>query len=93
MRRSLLRCVAGITIAGVATLVSAAPASAARPRLQACVGATFSVGAHVGPDTVGSVVRDFARDKVASPPGLGDGIQLMQSGGLPDGVAANACND
>ena len=93
MRRSLLRCAGAVALVAAATLIAATPASAATPRNQACVGQTFSSSAHAATGAVGSAVRDFARDKVASPPGLGDGIQLVQAGLLPDSVADNACND
>ena len=96
MRRSLLRSALAVALVGATTLASAAPAFAARPRRQACVGITFAVGATGSQppgDTVGGAVRDFARDRVLSPVGLGDGIQLMQAGFLPDTVEANVCND
>ena len=96
MRRSLLRSAVAIALVGATMLVSAAPASAARPRRQACVGTTFAsgaAGAQPPADTVGGAIRDFARDRVLSPVGLGDGIQLMQAGFLPDTVEPNVCND
>ena len=96
MRRSLLRCAAAVTLVGAATLIAATPASAARPRKQACVGMTFKIGAADAQppgDTVGGTIRWFARDRVESPVGLGDGIQVLQAGLLPDTVEPNVCND
>jgi hypothetical protein len=95
MRRSTLRAVAGCTAAASLLLVQAPPAGAARPVKQACVGVTFSTGARGSQppsDTVGGTIRWFARDRVQSPPGLGDGIQLLQAGLLSDDVEPNVCN-
>jgi hypothetical protein len=79
-----------LVVAGVC--VPAAAASAAKPVVQACVGTTYSDAAHaLTPGDLGQVVRSFAQDP-GSPPGLGDGIQGVQAGLVPDEVVLNACN-
>ena len=96
MRRRLVRCALSTAIAVTTGIALASPAAAGPPRRQACVGTTFAGGAHESEppaETVGATIRVFARDKVQSPPGLGDGIQLMQLGLLSDAVADNTCND
>jgi hypothetical protein len=35
----------------------------------------------------------FAQDPNLPPPGLGDGIQALQAGVVPDEVVPNTCND
>ena len=79
-----------IVIAGVCG--SASAAGAAKPAVQACVGTTFSDAAAALPGgLLGQVVRSFAQDPT-SKPGLGDGIQAVQAGVVPDEVVVNACN-
>jgi len=71
----------------------AAPANAAQPVVQACVGTTFSQAAAALPGgQLGQIVVGFAQDP-NSPPGLGDGIQALQAGQVPDDAAVNTCND
>jgi len=66
----------------------AGPASAAKPVVQGCVGQTFSqAGAH----PLGQLIKQFAQSPDGQP-GLGDGIQTLQAGQLPDEVAPNTCN-
>jgi hypothetical protein len=68
--------------------ISASAAGAGQPAIRACVGKTFSQAtAH----PLGQLVSSFARDPF-SKPGLGDGIQLIQAGLVPDAVVPNACN-
>lgn len=79
-----------LVVAGVC--VPAAAASAAKPAAQACVGRTFSDGAHaLAPGELGQLVRSFAQEPT-SYPGIGDGIQAIQAGVVPDDVVDNACN-
>ena len=94
MRRNLLRCALSLAVVGTAGVAFASPASARTPRLQACVGTTFAPAAtnQPFPGALGHLVGGFAKDPTTKP-GLGDGIQALQSGGVPDTVVVNACND
>ena len=86
---------AAFVCAGALTLVlSAAPPGAAKPAVQRCVGSTFAPLAQnqPGPGAFGHAVESFARDPF-SRPGLGDGIQSLQAGQVPDDVVPNTCND
>jgi hypothetical protein len=75
-----------------AVVGSASAAGAAQPAAQACVGQTYSQAAAALPGgDLGQTVRSFAQDPF-SPPGLGDGIQALQAGLVPDDVVINACN-
>lgn len=65
-------------------------ASAAEPAVPACVGTTFASLATAGP-RLGLGVRGFAQDPT-NRPGLGDGIQALQAGQVPDEVVPNTCN-
>lgn len=86
------------TIAASALLgVGATAAGASEPVIHDCVGTTFSEHSQLarvgGPGTFGDLVSDFAQAPGTEHPGLGDGIQLVQAGLVPDTVAGNACND
>ena len=85
------RKVAAVALATiVATGVTAGVAGAGQPVVKGCVGDTFSANRDVaGP--FGQVIRNFAQDP-NNRPGLGDGIQAVQAGVVPDDVANNACN-
>ena len=82
----------GVSFAIVASvcggMVSAA--NAAEPAVGACVGTTFSSLATAGP-RLGQGVKGFAQDPT-NRPGLGDGIQALQAGLVPDEVVPNTCN-
>ena len=70
------------------------PAGAATPAIQGCYGAGISALAststiHGG---FGAAVRGFAQDP-NSFPGLGDGVQVVQAGLVPDDIVPNTCND
>jgi hypothetical protein len=79
-------------LAGV-VLGSGGVAGAGEPVVQACVGTTFSDAAHaLPPGDFGQVVSGFAQAPDTEHPGLGDGIQLLQAGLVPDEVAVNTCN-
>jgi hypothetical protein len=87
------RIVATFGTLGVAAALGvgfAVPASAATPVVHACVGTTFSAGAHA-PGPLGQLITTFAHDPF-SKPGLGDGIQLLQAGEVGQDVVANTCN-
>ena len=86
-RRAVLG--AGVVLA---PMLLAGPAGAAEPVERACLGESFS--ALAGPE-FGPGVVFFAQ--VGGPadtgPGLGDGIQALQAGQVPDQVVPNTCND
>ena len=69
-------------------IVSAA--GAAEPAVHGCVGSTFSSLATAGP-RLGQGVRGFAQDPT-NRPGLGDGIQALSAGQVPDEIVLNTCN-
>ena len=68
----------------------ASTAGAATPAEQGCVGSTFSSLATAAP-RLGQGVVGFAQDPTTRP-GLGDGIQALQAGQVPDEVVPNSCN-
>ena len=45
------------------------------------------------PGAIGAGVVGFTQDPNVPPPGLGDGIQALQAGQVPDEVVQNPCND
>jgi hypothetical protein len=79
------------TLGAVAML--AAPAAAATPVVQGCVGSTFSAAAQASPfpGAIGHAVESFAQAPDARP-GLGDGIQALQAGDVTQDVVPNTCN-
>lgn len=92
--RTLRRSVVAAVVGSAFLVGSAAVAGASKPVVQACVGTTFSQGAHATHDQglpFGLVVIvPFAQ----APEGtLGGGIQALQAGQVPDEVAINTCND
>jgi len=95
MKSRLTRAVVitGVAVFGTAVAM-AAPAGAAQPAVQACVGSTFSGAAASvrGVIPLGQLVKGFAQDPTTAHPGLGDGIQLLQAGQVPDEVVVNTCN-
>lgn len=92
VNRALRRgAVATAVLAGV-ILGSGSVAGAGEPVVQACVGTTFSGGAQAVP-RFGQLVAGFAQAPGTEHPGLGDGIQLVQAGLVPDEIAVNTCND
>jgi hypothetical protein len=72
---------------------AAATASAAQPVSQGCVGDTVTAAAHaVHP--YGSAVSGFAHDTSnGNRAGVGDDLQALQAGQVPDEVFPNTCND
>ena len=93
MRRIRIAAASMMVAAGLIAAV-AAPASAAKPANQACVGKSLSVLASNQPSngSFGAAVVGFAQDPLTAP-GLGDAIQVAQAGGIPDDVVPNTCND
>ena len=75
--------------AGVAIVsgLFASPAGAAEPANQACLGESLS--ALAGPGFGRGVVSFVPVGR----PGLGDGIQLLQAGVVPDELLPNTCNN
>ena len=69
---------------------SASGVNAAEPATRACVGKSFS--ALATDHELGVNTAAFAQDP-ESRPGLGDGIQVVQAGLVPDFVVPNTCND
>ncbi len=90
MRRTLSKVIVVSAVAVGTCGGYASVASAATPSVQGCVGSTFSSLAAAGPQ-LGQGVRGFAQDPTTKP-GLGDGIQSLQAGQVPDGVVVNTCN-
>lgn len=74
-------------------LGSASVASAGEPADKACVGESLSVLATTQPlpGAFGEAVVSFAKEP-SSPPGLGEGIQDLQAGEIPDDLVPNTCN-
>jgi hypothetical protein len=77
--------------------LGATAAGASEPVVQGCVGTTFSEAAHVlqdeRPFTLGRLLSGLAQAPGTEHAGLGDGIQQVQAGLVPDTVAVNACNN
>ncbi len=74
----------GITLA----LVLASPVLAAQPVSQACLGRTISAAAQGGA-AFGQFVAGVARDDR----GVGEEVQIVLAGELPDEGFPNTCND
>jgi hypothetical protein len=72
----------------------AAPASAGKPTNQACVGESLSALAsnQPSPGAFGGAIRSFAQAPDGTP-GIGDGVQSLQAGDVPNDVLPNTCND
>jgi hypothetical protein len=83
------------TSAAVAIMASAAGvADAGPPANQGCHGESISALAsnQAVPGGFGQGVVAFAQDPEGRP-GLGDGVQALQAGQVPDDVVPNTCND
>jgi hypothetical protein len=83
------------TSAAVAVVVTAAGvADAGPPANQGCYGESISALAsdQPAPGAFGAAVVGFAQAP-DDRPGLGDGVQLVQAGLVPDEVVPNTCND
>ena len=80
-----------IALAGIGSAIGFA--SAARPVSPACVGQTVSTGAQVV-HPYGGAISTFARDTSnGNRPGVGDDVQALQAGDVPDTDFPNICND
>ena len=94
MRKRTIGVMLSLSSAAFATAMWAAPAGAATPVVQACVGSTLSAAAQASPapGAIGHAVESFARAQDARP-GLGDGIQALQAGDVTQDVVPNTCNN
>ena len=92
--RGLLAGAAAAALAAAITLGTGGAAGAGQPSTHACVGDSLSALAanQPAPGAFGQAVRGFAQDPLTAP-GLGDGIQALQAGEVPDQVVPNTCND
>ena len=83
-----------ITLALIAGVLGASgTAMAAKPARQGCMGETVSSGARVI-RPYGQAISDFARaHDEGNPRGLGDEVQALQDGLIPDADFPNTCND
>jgi len=95
MKRAFVHAAAAAGLAAGLVLASGAVAGAGEPANQACVGDSFSVLAsnQPAPGAFGGAVAGFAQDPNLPPAGLGDGLQALQAGVVPDAVVPNTCND
>ena len=94
LHRTVRRAVVAAGMCAGVVLTSGSAAGAAEPADQACVGESLSALAttQVSPGDFGAGVRGFAQDPNLPPPGLGEGIQALQAGLVPDEVVPNTCN-
>ena len=92
MKRSHV--VSAVALAVAASGVgSVGSVEAAEPANRSCLGTSFSaLATDQAPGVFGGRVVDFAQDP-GSRPGLGDGIQVLQTGAVPDEIVPNTCND
>jgi hypothetical protein len=81
----LCTCAVALPLIGLA-----APAGAVTPVVQACVGITSSTNAKEF-QPKGQAQQQFVHDPTTKP-GLGDGIQALQNGDVPQSVVPNACS-
>lgn len=94
-KRVFVRVAVAAGLAAGITLASGSAVGAAEPANPACVGDSFSALATTQPfpGAFGAGVSGFAQDPNLPPPGLGEGIQALQAGVVPDDVVPNTCND
>ena len=90
MRRGISKIAVSFAIVAGVSGGIVSGAGAAKPAVHACVGTTFSSLATAGP-RLGQGVKGFAQDPT-NRPGLGDGLQSLQAGQVPDEVVLNTCN-
>jgi hypothetical protein len=94
-KRAIVRVAVAAGLAAGVVLASGSAAGAAEPANQACVGESLSALATTqpAPGAFGAGVVGFAQDPTLPPPGLGDGLQALEAGAVPDEVVPNTCND
>ena len=89
MKRSLAMGAVTLAVLGA----SASSARAAEPATRACLGTSFwALATGQDPGVFGAKAVGFAQDST-SRPGLGDGIQAVLAGLVPDHIVPNTCND
>jgi hypothetical protein len=90
----MVRAAVAAGLAAGVVVGSGSLAGAGTPANQACVGESLSGLATTQPfpGAFGQGVRGFAQDPTTRP-GLGDGLQALQAGAVPDEVVPNTCND
>jgi hypothetical protein len=95
-RRALKRLFIVLSISLLAALgLNTGVAGAAEPEIQGCYGDSISALANHSAGAFGAGTVGFAQQEpndVAPLPGLGDGVQLLQAGEVPDVVVPNTCN-
>ena len=93
--RAIVRAALAACLATGVVLAAGSAAGAGQPANQACIGESLSALAtnQPAPGAFGAGVRGFAQDPTLPPPGLGDGLQALQAGVVPDEVVPNTCND
>jgi hypothetical protein len=93
MRRRALKRLIVLSISLLAALgLTTGVAGAAEPADQACVGESLSALAEGSQGAFGAGIVGFAQEP-ESQPGIGDGIQVLQAGLVPDDAVPNTCND
>ena len=78
------------TIACLIVIGGPVAARAARPAVRACVGHSLSAVASASTQ-FGQFVSSTARDPTDHP-GIGDAVQALQAGQVPDSAFPNTCN-
>ena len=93
MHRVIRKVAVAAAIATTTVVRLAGTASAGTPATQGCVGSTLSVLAvnQSFSGQFGAGVRTIAKEP--GKPGLGDSIQFLEAGVVPDGILPNTCND
>jgi hypothetical protein len=83
----------GVATIAIAVTSMAGVVDAGRPAAQGCYGESISAlaGNQAFPGAFGAGVRGFAQQPDGKP-GLGDGVQLLKAGLVPDDVVPNTCN-
>jgi hypothetical protein len=97
-RRTLKRLFVVLAISLLAAIgLNTGVAGAAEPAEQGCYGESISFLAtnQPSPGDFGAGTVGFAQaptNELVPLPGLGDGVQLLQAGMVPDDVVLNTCN-
>ncbi len=90
--KSRLLVAAGVVVGGIGLMTPAAWAG--EPAVTGCYGESISTLAsnQPAPGAFGTGVVGFAQAPDGQP-GLGEGVQALQAGAVPDEVVPNTCND
>jgi hypothetical protein len=90
--RTIARSSAAVAVAFAGLAVPATSALAATPLVHACVGSSISTAA-TGNPRLGQFISGVAHDPTSgSGLGVGDDVQALQTGLVPDSGFANTCN-